>query len=426
MDHPNANKRPVRAALKWIGLALSGLVTLIGGYLIYVSWSGIPKYEVHLPQFKAEMTPASVERGKKLAKLMCAGCHENPTTHRFTGHEMTDFPSAFGKVFSANITRDPKRGIGSWSDAELAYLLRTGIRRDGQYLPPWMIKVPHLSDADLSALIAYLRSDDPAVAPAEVPPAGQTRPSLLSKVLTHTVMKPLPYPSQPIVAPARTDRVAYGRYLTVGLDCFGCHSGDFKKVDPMQPERSAGYMGGGTILIGVDGREIPSANITPDESAGIGLWREEDFVRALRQGVRPDGRALRYPMLPKPELTEDEVAAIYAYLRTIPKIKKRVQSHVEQTSSASDPGERLYSQYGCNGCHGDKGEGTTGVPDLNHVNDHYPDDSHLRAWIESPQTTKPETKMPTWKGIIKDEDYQPLIRYLRSLGAAPGKVALTQ
>lgn len=425
MDHRRPLLCSLRAALKWTGLTLFGLAILITGCLLYVNWSGIPKYDVQLPNFEAETTPQNVERGKKLAKLMCATCHENPTTHRFTGHEMTDLPSAFGKVFSANITRDPKRGIGSWSDAELAYLLRTGIRRDGQYLPPWMIKVPHLSDADLSALIAYLRSDDAAVAPTDVPPSGQNRPSLLSKVLTHTIMKPLPYPRQPIVAPNPTDRVAYGRYLTFALDCFGCHSGDFKQVDPLQPERSAGYMGGGTMLIGADGREIASANLTPDESTGIGRWREEDFVRALRQGVRPDGRALRYPMLPKPELTQDEAAAIYAYLRTIPKLNNRVVSPVEQAAAASEPGKRLYSQYGCNGCHGNKGEGTTGVPDLNHVNDHFPDDATLRAWIESPQTTKPETKMPTWKGIIKDEDYAPLIGYLRSLNTGDGKVALT-
>jgi hypothetical protein len=112
------------------------------------------------------------------------------------------------------------------------------------------------------------------LAPADVPPAGITRPSLLAKLLTNTVMKPLPYPSQPIVAPPRSDRVAFGRYLAYSLDCFSCHSADFKKVDMLAPEKSAGFMGGGNQLVGVNGNRL---DIVGD-------------VRGVRQGqaaVRP-------------------------------------------------------------------------------------------------------------------------------------------
>lgn len=90
-------------------------------------------------------------------------------------------------------------------------------------------------------------------------------------------------------------------------------------------------------------------------------------------------------------------------------------------SANTSAGRRLYAQYGCTGCHGEAGAGTDGVPDLRHVGEHFPDDAELRAWLENPARDKPDTKMPAWKNIIADEDYGPLIAYVRALGAAgPG------
>jgi cytochrome c553 len=131
-------------------------------------------------------------------------------------------------------------------------------------------------------------------------------------------------------------------------------------------------------------------------------------------------------MLPKPELTEDEVSAIYTYLRQIPKIRQPVEPLLEKPSTSEKPGPRLYSQYGCGGCHGRSGEGAPGIPDLRHVNEHFATDAQLRAWIENPQQSRPETKMPTWKGIIKNEDYAPLMDHLRSLGSNAKAVALSR
>lgn len=396
---------------------VAAVALLAGSALACVELRGIPHYPARPPQLTVERTPERVARGKKLSALMCAGCHASATTGTLSGKRLSDLPPAFGEVFAANITRHPTRGIGTWTDGELSYLLRTGIRPDGRYLPPWMIKTPHLSDEDMASLIAYLRSDDPAVAATDVA-TETTRPSLLSKVLTHTLMKPLPYPTAAIATPPRSDRVAFGRYLAYTLDCYGCHSGDFKKLDTLHPEKSAGYMGGGTELIGVEGRPVLSANLTPDEETGIGRWSEADFVRALREGFRPDGRALAYPMLPKTELDPDEAAAIYAYLRTIPKLRNPVRPLERLAAGNASAGRRLYAQYGCTGCHGESGAGTDGVPDLRHVGEHFGSDAELRAWLENPTLTRPDTKMPAWKNIIADEDYGPLLAYVRSLGDA--------
>jgi hypothetical protein len=67
-----------------------------------------------------------------------------------------------------------------------------------------------------------------------------------------------------------------------------------------------------------------SLNITMDDETGIGRWTEDQFVKAVKTGIVPSGPALRPPMKPFVYLSDGEVRAIYAYLKTIPKIKNKV------------------------------------------------------------------------------------------------------
>jgi mono/diheme cytochrome c family protein len=276
-----------------------------------------------------------------------------------------------------------------------------------------MIKLPHLSDEDLHAIIAFLRSDDPLVRPADVA-SVPSRPSLLVKLLSRVAWKPLPYPDKPIVAPSWNDRVAYGRYLTHNLGCFACHSQDFRKLDALHPEKSAGYLGGGNRLLDINGREIVAPNITFDRETGIGRWTEPQFVRAIRAGFRPDGKPILYPMLPSPELSIDEVRALYAYLKTVPVLHNRRPPAQELvlTADASE-GQRIYFKYSCHSCHGLDG---VGVADLRPANRKYKHDAELAAWIKHPSKLRPGTKMPDWDGVIPEAELKPLVAYVRSLG----------
>lgn len=413
----------VKKVLRRASYVLGAVVVVVGILAAYVEIDGIPRYSHETPQVLVARTPERVARGRRLSSLLCNDCHLNNETHQLTGKHMEELPAEFGDVYSKNITRHPEMGIGKWTDGELAYFLRTGVRPDGQYVPPWMVKLPHLSDEDLHSIIAFLRSDDPLVAPSAAPPLGVTKPTFLAKALSHGVFGPLPYPKEPIVMPARTERVAYGRYLTFALDCWTCHSADFKTMNVLEPEKTPGYLGGGNTLTDVEKKPVYSANLTPDDETGIGRWSEADFVRAVTRGIRPDGRVLHYPMLPKTELEEDEVTAIYAYLRTVPKVRnavKRPSIELAMTAAASEPGKRVYQKYGCGSCHGESGVGLVG--DLRGANEHFPSDEALRAWIEDAPRQKPGTKMPPWKGIVREEDYAPLMSYVRSL-ARPGKSA---
>ena len=236
---------------------------------------------------------------------------------------MKDAPEEFGKIYSQNITQDKTYGIGEWTDGEIVYLLRTGIKRNGKYSPPWMAKLPHMADEDISSIIAFLHSDDPMVA-ATATPDFPCEPSFLTKFLCVVAFKPMKMPDHNIEMPDTSNAVALGKYLAFNLECYTCHSADFKTNDYAEPEKSVGFFGGGNKTLNLDRKEIVTQNLTPDPETGIGKWTEERFVDALKNGKMVDQPALRYPMVPYVYLTDKEAKAIYAYLQTIPAISNNV------------------------------------------------------------------------------------------------------
>jgi cytochrome c553 len=184
-----------------------------------------------------------------------------------------------------------------------------------------------------------------------------------------------------------------------------------------EPEKSEGYFGGGNVLLDLRGRPIRSANLTFDEETGIGKWSEEDFVRTLATGFRPDGTPLRFPMGPIPELDEEELRAVYAYLRSLPKIANRVprQAEPEEPAVAASEGQKLYTKYACSSCHGDDGMGQA---DLRQAAQHFQTREALEDWIRHAPSIKPGTRMPAWDGIIAEPEYAPLIDHVLALGGA--------
>ncbi|MDO7845679.1 c-type cytochrome [Hymenobacter sp. M29] len=310
----------MRKALRIVGL-LVGLVVLAGaGFAVFVSARGIPSYTSPKPAVAAiEATPTRIELGEKLTLAACGDCHLNRETNKYSGHLLQDLTPDFGKVYSANITQDRAHGIGAWTDQELVGLLRTGIGRDGRYrviMPSFAL----MSDEDVASIVAFLRSGSPQVQ-ADATPSHSQEPSFLLKALTNTVMKPTPLPAAPVLAPAPTEAVAYGRYLVVGrYKCYECHSKDFKSNNPLEPEKSDGYLGGGNRLLNMQGQTVVSRNITGDADTGIGDWSEAQFGQALRFGTTPHG-PLNYPMPKYSRLDDAEIHALFAYLQSVPKLK---------------------------------------------------------------------------------------------------------
>jgi cytochrome c2 len=321
----------MKKILKIIGILLLLIVVVIGGFASFIAIRGIPKYEVNVPQIpNVEVTPERVVRGEKIAAMLCRDCHYNSETAKLTGRQLNDAP-AFGKIYSKNITQDKEIGIGNWTDAQLIYFIRTGIHpHTGQYIPPYMVKLIHISDEDMRSIIAYLHSDRAEVQPSKTEPP-ETEPSFLTKFLTTVAFKPFAFPEKEISNPDTSNTLEWGKYLALyQLECYSCHSRDFAKNDFLTPENSFGFFGGGNEqLRSPDGqKQIFTLNITPDEETGIGNWTEEQFSNAVRSGIVPNGPALRLPMKPYVQLTDGEIHAIYTYLRTVPKIKNKVERSI--------------------------------------------------------------------------------------------------
>ncbi len=314
----------MKKIMKIVGLVLGSIVLLLAGFSAYVAAVGVPTYDPPaLPKITVESTPARVARGEVIAQIQCMGCHAD-NENRLTGRQMTDVPAVFGKIFTKNITQDKVAGIGNWTDGELMYFLRTGVRRDGSYAPI-MPQYPNMADEDLKSVVAWLRSDRfPVQASAKEPQSSEL--SFISKLLTHTMMKPLPYSDKFIAFPDSSDQIAFGKYTADAIgDCFACHSADLVDQDKLHPERTKGYYGGGIEMVGEGGHPVVTSNLTLDEETGIAKkYNKEQFIRAVKSGVRPDGSILKQPMFPRPMLSDREVGAIYEYLKTVPKIRNDI------------------------------------------------------------------------------------------------------
>jgi cytochrome c2/mono/diheme cytochrome c family protein len=321
----------MRKAFKVILLIILIIIALTGVLALYIALRGLPEYPVQKISLTVDVTPQRVERGTKLASMLCRSCHYNSGTQKFTGRELKEVPQ-FGTIYSKNITQDKIAGIGSWTDGELIHFIRTGINRNGKYIPPYMPKLKNISDEDLYSLIAFLRSENHWVQPDNTR-QPDTKPSFLTKfLLTIGAFKPFPYPTQVIPPPDTSNKVAWGKYISCyQLECFACHSKDFAKNDYGNPEKSPGFFGGGNKMYTEEGKEIFTLNITMDEKTGIGSWSEEDFVKAVKTGQIPNGQpALRYPMIPYTNLTDDEAKAIFAYLKTVPVKENKVDRKLEE------------------------------------------------------------------------------------------------
>jgi len=257
-------------------------------------------------------TPASAESKVDRGQYLVAGIGGCGNCHTARGGPMKGIELAGGNRFgdpkgpfvsyAPNITPDRETGIGSWTDAQIAAAIREGKRPDGSVIgPPMAIEFfKHISDADVEAMVAYLRT---------VKPVRHKVKKSKYKIPLHANA-----PVMNVVAPPRSNTVAYGKYLVQFGHCMECHSPMVK--GKIQHETMQGA--GGRTFEGPWG-ETTSANITPDRETGIGMWTDAQIKRAITRGVRHDGTKLRPPMCFRcyAKMTTADVDAIVAYLRSI-------------------------------------------------------------------------------------------------------------
>ncbi len=265
--------------------------------------------------YTATSTAARFERGKVLTFSICGGCHYDRQIKKFVGAEMHDIPDIAGKVVSANLTHSQAAGvIDHYSDAEIRYLLKTGIARDGRFLN-YMLR-PNMADEDIAAIIVYLRSTDEAVQPGQNT-AGTTKLTFIGKAYMNLKARPAPYKAD-VKLPGANNQVEMGYYLVDNLGCFHCHSKKLTSLNYINPDQTKGYLAGGIKFKDEKGTVVHAANITPDKETGIGNYTSEQFLKAMKEGIDLEGEKLKPPMPKFTMLKNVEIDAIYAYLQTVP------------------------------------------------------------------------------------------------------------
>jgi hypothetical protein len=267
--------------------------------------------------FESKKESFSKERGKNLAFAICAGCHYDFKLNKFIGKSLNDLPKIGGHLYSANLTQSKVDGIPpKYTDAELFYLLKTGISKSGKFMP-YMMK-PMMADADVNDIIVYLRSDDPAVAPFDTT-VGKTHINFIGKTGIRFLMKPTPYQKN-VPRPDENDAISYGRYLVGIIGCYHCHSRKVTGLDFFEPEKTKGYLQGGIKLKDPHGKRLRGPNLTFDNETGIGTYSEVEFSKAVREGVSQSGKKLSPPMDKFAGLSDKQVNAIYSYLKSLPPV----------------------------------------------------------------------------------------------------------
>lgn len=286
-----------------------GLLRLLGGLVVLVvlvvaiAW-GISErrmdkvYSIEMAAPIVSNDAQAIERGEHVATIRgCKECHGAD----LGGHTFID-DAKVAILSGTNLT--PAGPVAGYSDADLVRAIRHGVAADGRallFMPAQEFSA--LSERDVGDLLAYLHS----LAPVErTLPAN--RIGLLGRVLFVAGQIPLVpaenidhqaiVPERPQVGPT----LAYGAYLSDS--CKGCHG--------------AGFSGG--HIPGTPPDWPDAANLTPDPS-GLADWSETDFRTALREGIARGGRALdtRYmPVSATKHLTDDEISALYAFLRSRP------------------------------------------------------------------------------------------------------------
>ena len=138
--------------------------------------------------------------------------------------------------------------------------------------------------------------------------------------------KPAMQPARDIRIEATPERLARGEYIFKLADCDGCHTPrDFSRFGG---PAIAGRRGAGTVFpaeFGLPGVVAPP-NITPDVETGIGSWTDGEKIRAIREGVDKNGRAL-FPMMPYQNfrhMSDEDVYSLVAYLNSLAPVRNAV------------------------------------------------------------------------------------------------------
>lgn len=294
-----------------------------------------------------------LERGRYLAAAgNCVSCHTRPGGPSFAGG--VSFSTPIGVIYSSNITPDADRGIGHWTAADLNRAMHEGVSRDGHRLFPAFPypSFTRVSDADVDAIFAYLRS----IAPVRYqPPANSLLFRLRWGMRVWNWLFFRPGRFQPDFK--QSPEWNRGAYLVTGLGhCGACHT----PRNLFLAEKASEAYTGGSFRAPVSAgrvRRWSAVNLTPSP-AGLAAWSLDELSHYLKHGFAATRAGTFGPMneviLPSLiNLSDDDVRAMAVYLKSLP---PRQASSLGAPEPQVQAGARIYADA-CADCHGSAGEG---------------------------------------------------------------------
>jgi mono/diheme cytochrome c family protein len=318
-------------------LAIASMLTALMGAAYFMSCNNNSKTEPQANNNEDSVKKA-VARGEYLALHItpCLDCHSQRDWTKFAGPivpgtegmggEVFDqklLASIPGTVYAKNITPDPETGIGTWTDDEIMRAMTQGISKNGDTLFPLMpyVHFNHMAKDDLLSIVAYLHTLKPI---KNKIPARQL-------FVPISMMYPAPALQPSVdgnVRPPETDKVKYGEYLTNAAACSDCHT----------PMTEKGYdfskLFGGGYTFNMPNFKVTAANITTDSATGIGTWTEERFLNKFfpyreEKSYNYDAgkQNTMMPVVPYAGMKDDDLKAIYAYLRTVRPVSRKVEKY---------------------------------------------------------------------------------------------------
>ena len=322
----------MRRWLKIAGLCLLTLLVLVAAAL--PALVGIRPFigprARPLTERRFEPTPQRLERGQYLVNSVsgCVYCHSEldwqspgfPIKVGTVGGGRSWAEEGLPWISAPNITPDPQTGAGNWTDDMLARAIREGIGHDGRALFPLMPypQYKYMSDEDLASVIVYTRSLTPlrrTLAASDIPfPVNR---------LINGVPEPV---ATSVPDPNRGSPVAYGEYLVRMAACRDCHT----PADAQGAAVPGMDFAGGFPLIGPYG-QVASTNVTPAPS-GIPYYTDELFLEMMRMG-RVKARKIHdaMPWSFYGTQTDDDLKAMFAYLKTVTPVQHRVDNSLPPT-----------------------------------------------------------------------------------------------
>ncbi|MEW5739843.1 MAG: cytochrome C [Myxococcota bacterium] len=286
---------------------------------------------------------AQLARGEYLARavMACGACHSERDWTKVNGpvKDGAEFAGSgdlareerYSEKFSFAAPNLTPHHLGNWTDGEVARAIVFGQRPDRRGLFPYMPYFEYreaLARDDLSAVVAFLRT----LPPQPGPPTVEARFPMPGFVLNRfPEERPL---REKAPAPGETD---YGKYLTEIAGCLACHTEADKRGAFTGPR----YGGGREFKVPAPGAGVVrSANLTPDPETGLGAWTREQFIARFKsasldavrgQDVPPGGFNSVMPYWAWARMREEDLGAIFDFLRSLPPEKRRFAKH------SSDP-----------------------------------------------------------------------------------------